>query len=173
MKIKEKYILTFLLALILSIRLYHVNIPPLENEESWRQADTESMAWNFADYDFNPLHPNLNYDGPLPNIPALELQVTTYLIAVLYKLFGHHYFLARIVPIVFFLISSVFLYLLARRHLSMRGAVLVFLFMGSCLLTFIIRGLLCLNPGRLCSGSGPSIFLISGQKKSRSESGRH
>ncbi|NLO96529.1 MAG: dolichyl-phosphate-mannose--protein mannosyltransferase [Peptococcaceae bacterium] len=119
---KEKYILIFLLLFIFVSRLYHIGIPPLEIEESWRQADTESMAWNFATYDFHPLRPNLNYDGPLPNIPALEVQVTTFLIAILYKLFGHYYFLARLVPIAFFLLSSVYLYLLARKYLSGLGA---------------------------------------------------
>ncbi|NLL52280.1 MAG: dolichyl-phosphate-mannose--protein mannosyltransferase [Peptococcaceae bacterium] len=124
MKNKEKYILIFLLLIILVSRLYHINVPPLEIEESWRQADTESMARNFVEYDFNPLRPNLNYDGPLPNIPALEIQVTTFVIAILYKFFGYHYFLARMVPIIFFLISCVYFYLLARKYLSIRGAML-------------------------------------------------
>ncbi|MGI6451757.1 MAG: dolichyl-phosphate-mannose--protein mannosyltransferase, partial [Desulfitobacteriia bacterium] len=101
---REKYVLFFLLLLLTLLRLYHLNTPPWEIEESWRQADTESIAWNFVSYEANPLHPHLNYDGPFPNIPALELQITTYLIAILYKLFGHHYFLARLVPVAFFLL---------------------------------------------------------------------
>jgi len=127
---KERTILFFLLLLIFVIRLYHLGVPPLEIEESWRQADTESMAWNFANYDLNPLYPNFNYDGPLPNIPALELQVTTFIIAILYKIFGHHYFLSRLVPITFFMISCLFLYLFARRHLSQRGALFSLLIYG-------------------------------------------
>lgn len=122
MKRQEKYVLLFLLFALFVIRLYHINVPPVEIEESWRQADTQSMAWNFTNYDFHPFHPNLNYDGPLPNIPALEIQVTTFIIAILYKLFGHHYFLARLVPVVFFIISSLYLYLFARLHVGWRGA---------------------------------------------------
>jgi len=122
MKKQEKFIFFLLLLIILGLRIYHIDVPPLEIEESWRQADTESMAWNFANYDFNPWRPNLNYDGPLPNIPALEFQVTTYLIAVLYKIFGHHYLLARLVPLSFFMVSAIYLYLLARIYLEWRGA---------------------------------------------------
>ncbi|NLI91973.1 MAG: glycosyltransferase family 39 protein [Peptococcaceae bacterium] len=121
MKKQEKILLFFLLFIIAAVRLYHIGAPPLEIEESWRQADTESMAWNFANYDRNPFHPNLNYDGPLPNIPALEIQVTTYVISILYRLFGHHYFFARLVPLTFFIISGLFLYLFARNHMG-KGA---------------------------------------------------
>ena len=112
------------------MRLYHLDVAPLEIEESWRQADTDSIARNFVGYNFNILHPNFNYDGPLPNIPALEIQVTTYLIALLYKVFGYHYFLARLVPIGFFMISSVYLYAYTRKHLGHGEAVFSLLIYG-------------------------------------------
>lgn len=130
MKRQEKFFLFFLFIILVLIRLYHLGVPPLEIEESWRQADTESMAWNFANYDFNPFHPNLNYDGPLPNIPALEIQVTTYVIAILYKVFGHYYFLARLVPLTFYMLSALYLYLFARLHMSWRGALFSLLIYG-------------------------------------------
>ncbi|RNC29956.1 MAG: hypothetical protein AWM53_00176 [Candidatus Dichloromethanomonas elyunquensis] len=135
MKKQEKLLLFFLLFGLAVIRLYHVNFPSLEIEESWRQADTESMAWNYVKYDANPFHPNLNYDGPLPNIPALEIQVTTYLISLLYRLFGHQYFLARLVPLMFFILSGVFLYAFARNYMKT----------GAALISLLIYGILPLN----------------------------
>ena len=120
----EKILVLTLLLLIFLTRLYHINTPPWEFEESWRQADTESMAWNFVNYDFDLWRPNLNYDGPFPNIPALEFPVTTGLIALLYGIFGRQYFWARLVPIIFFLLSSLYLYLFARLHLGVRAALL-------------------------------------------------
>lgn len=113
----------FIIIALISVRLYHIGTAPLEIEESWRQADTESIARNFAEYKFNILYPNFNYDGPLPNIPALEFQVTTFTIAVLYKLFGFSYIWARLVPICFFMISAALLYLFTRKHLSRSGAI--------------------------------------------------
>lgn len=127
---QKKYFLVFLLLIIFLMRLYHLDVAPVEIEESWRQADTESIARNYAGYDFNFFHPNFNYDGPLPNIPALEIQVTTYLIACLYKVFGYHYFLARMVPIVFFMISAFYLYRYVRKHLGYREAVFSLLIYG-------------------------------------------
>ncbi len=127
---QEKYFLVLLIGIILLMRLYHVDVAPVEIEESWRQADTESIARNYVGYDFNPFHPNFNYDGPLPNIPALEIQVTTYLIAILYKVFGYHYFLARMVPIAFFMISAIYLFGYVRKHLGYREAVFSLLVYG-------------------------------------------
>lgn len=95
---------------IFLMRLYHLDVAPVEIEESWRQADTEAIARNYAGYDSNFFRPNLNYDGPFPNIPALEIQITTYLIALLYKVWGYEYYIARTVPIVFFMLSALYLY---------------------------------------------------------------
>lgn len=127
---QEKYILFFLLVAIFLLRLYHLDVAPVEIEESWRQADTESIARNYVNYDLNIFHPNFNYDGPFPNIPALEIQVTTYLIAILYKVFGFQYFLARIVPIAFFMLSAFYLYRYTYKHLGYRAAVFSVLVYG-------------------------------------------
>ena len=126
----EKFLLFFLLSAVFVMRLYHLDVAPVEIEESWRQADTESIARNYVGYDFNPFHPNFNYDGPLPNIPALGIQVTTYLIALLYKVFGYHYFLARIVPIGFFMVSALFLFLYTRKYLGYKEAIFSLLIYG-------------------------------------------
>ena len=124
-------LLITILASMLLLRLYHIGTAPLEIEESWRQADTESIARNFVQYRFNILYPNFNYDGPYPNVPALELQVTTYAIAILYRLFGISYIWARLVPIIFFMLSAVLLYLFAARHLSRAGALFSLLIYGT------------------------------------------
>lgn len=119
-----------ILAAMAAVRLYHIGTAPLEIEESWRQSDTESIARNFVQYRFNILYPNFNYDGPLPNVPALEFQVTTFAIAILYKLFGFSYVWARLVPVFFFMISAGFLFAFTRRHLGQAGALFCLLAYG-------------------------------------------
>jgi 4-amino-4-deoxy-L-arabinose transferase-like glycosyltransferase len=54
----------------------------------------------------------------MPNYVQLEFQITTFIIACLYKLFGYHYELARIVPVSFFMGSAIFLYLTAKTYYS-------------------------------------------------------
>lgn len=103
--------------LALALRLYGVGAP-LVDHSAWRQVDTASIARNFVESEFNPLKPQLDYDGPGPNYVQLELQITPLVIALLYKAFGVHDVIARLVPVAFFLISLGFLYLLVRFHLG-------------------------------------------------------
>lgn len=125
-----------LLLLLLLMRIPHLGASPYEYD-SWRQSDTEAMALNFVEQKFNILYPQMHYDGPKPNYVQLEFQITTFLIAVLYKLFGHHYELARIVPVLFFTGSAYFVYLIARRFLSAPAAWTAIVLYGSLPLTFL------------------------------------
>lgn len=104
---------------IIFIGLILLRLPGMDNSpaeyHSWRQSDTEAIARNFSRNTFNIFYPQLNYDGPLPNYVQLEFQITTFLIAILYRLWGHYYYLARLVPLLFFCGSAYFLYLIGKR----------------------------------------------------------
>jgi 4-amino-4-deoxy-L-arabinose transferase-like glycosyltransferase len=115
--------------LVLAMRLPHLGDSP-SGYDAWRQSDTEAMARNFAEHRFNILYPQLNYQGPPPNYAQLELQVTTWTIAVLYRLFGYHYELARMVPIGFFIGSALFVYKIALLRASRHTACLAVLLYG-------------------------------------------
>lgn len=116
MRLTSTFLLIILLALIVITRLPYIDNSPYEYGESWRQADTESMARNFVEERFNILYPQLNYDGASPNYAQLEFQITTFIIALLYKVFGFHYELARLIPVLFFTGSAGFLYLLSKKY---------------------------------------------------------
>lgn len=118
----NRHIVFAILLLIFVIRLPHLSSSPYEYD-SWRQSDTEAIAVNFVEHTFNILYPQLNYEGPMPNYVQLELQITTFLIAVLYKAFGYHYALARIVPVLFFKGSALFLYMIGKHYYSPKIAV--------------------------------------------------
>lgn len=125
----HRAILALVLLLLLALRLPHIGDSPF-GYDSWRQSDTEAMARNFVEHRFHVLYPQLNYQGPLPNYAQLELQITTALIAVLYKLFGYSYMLARIVPIAFFTGSAWFMYRIAASRYSAGPAVFALLVYG-------------------------------------------
>jgi len=107
--------LLVILIIAFSIRLYGITAP-LVDFSSWRQVDTASIARNFAEHEFNILHPQLEYDGPGPNYGQLEFQITTFIIAILFKIGGVSDVLARIVPVFFFTGAVLFLYLLVKRY---------------------------------------------------------
>lgn len=120
---RRQVIITIILfAIIFSMRLPHINHASSEIGDIWRQADTESIARNFVDHRFNIFYPQFNYDGPLPNYIQLEFQITTFLIAILYKIFGSHIFLARLVPTMLFMVSVYFLFKLIREIYSTKVA---------------------------------------------------
>lgn len=121
---KKKIIIFILFIIIISMRIPHINNSPAEYKDMWRQVDTESIARNFVKYKFNIFYPQLNYDGPMPNYVQLEFQITTFLIALLYKIFGHNIILARIVPIFFFTLSCYFLFRLTYEIYDYNKAIL-------------------------------------------------
>lgn len=118
MRFSNLSLVIILFALVVIMRLPYIGNSPYEVGESWRQADTESMARNFVEDRFNIFFPQLNYDGEAPNYAQLEFQITTFIIAILYKLFGYHYELARLVPILFFAGSACYLYFISKRYYS-------------------------------------------------------
>lgn len=87
-----------LLALALRLRGLH---DPMLDHPGWRQGDTAAIARNFATLDFNPYHPQTDYDGPPPNYVELELQIVPFIAATLYKVFGVHEVFGRLTSIAF------------------------------------------------------------------------
>lgn len=128
-KNKRNYLIIAVFVFIFCLRLYKITNPPLDYS-SWRQCDTDSIARNFVEYKFNILYPQLNYDGPMPNYVQLEFQTTTFIIAVLYKLFGYSAVIGRIVPIAFFMGSCYFLYQCVKRRSGINTAILSVFFYG-------------------------------------------
>lgn len=128
--IKANIALVLILLFILILRIPYINNSPYEQGENWRQSDTESIARNFVEYQFNIFYPQFNYDGPMPNYVQLEFQITTFIIAVLYHFFGYHYVIARAVPIAFFMGSCVFLYWIAKNFYSKEQAIIVLMLYG-------------------------------------------
>jgi hypothetical protein len=104
--------LAVLAGLVLRLKGIH---DPLTDHPGWRQGDTAAIARNFATLDFNPFHPQVDYNGSPPNYVELELQVVPFLAAVLYKLFGIHEVFGRLISIGFSLATIVLLASFARR----------------------------------------------------------
>jgi hypothetical protein len=74
---------------------------PIFDHPGWRQGDTAAIARNFAQLQYNPLYPQVDYDGPPPNYVELELQIVPFLAATLYKIFGVHEVFGRLISLGF------------------------------------------------------------------------
>ncbi len=112
--------LAIVLVVALALRLKGIHDPILDHP-GWRQGDTAAIARNFATLDYNPFHPQTDYDGPPPNYVELELQIVPFLAATLYKIFGVHEIFGRLISIAFSLGNVALLYFFAGRLFAANG----------------------------------------------------
>ncbi|MBQ7934771.1 MAG: glycosyltransferase family 39 protein [Clostridia bacterium] len=111
----EILILAVIFLLFFGVQATKLTQQPWDHFGSWRQVDTYSIALNYLQYDMNPLMPQFNYDGLSENYVQLELQIMPYLSALLFLLTGTTtHLIPRILCLLFFAGSAVFLYLLIR-----------------------------------------------------------
>ncbi len=98
----------------LLLRVYHIN-QPYTDIAGWRECSMAMMADNFYHRNPNILFPEVSWNGPGESYNGREFQTVTYSSQLLYRLFGQHDWVGRMVN-VFFGIWGVFaLYCLVKR----------------------------------------------------------
>ncbi|CAN7365822.1 ArnT family glycosyltransferase [Pararhizobium sp. LjRoot238] len=97
---RNSAVLAGILVLAALFRLYDVQ-QPLIDAFSWRQASTAMMADNFMTRSWNIFFPQVSWTGPGPAYQGRELQIISYITALLYTVFGWHDWLGRLVAIAF------------------------------------------------------------------------
>ena len=109
-------------------RLINIKQPLLE-VAGWRQCETASIARNFYYDGMNIFYPQVLWGGTTEGyIGQTEFHLYPFLVAILYKLFGVHEFLGRLVSILAFCGGSVFLYKLARKYTDKTSSLIALLF---------------------------------------------
>ncbi len=104
---------------------------PILDYHGWAQTLRASIARNYAQTDMNFFHPQVDYQGHNPNPAATQFPLYSYLVALLYKIFGVHDCWGRVVSLFFASFSAVALYFLAGRLLAESaafGAALIYCF---------------------------------------------
>jgi hypothetical protein len=138
--VKNLYFLVLALVLLLGfiVRLYRFT-GPIADWHSWRQADTSSVSRNFVTYGFDLLHPRFD---DLSNVPSgldnpkgyrfVEFPIYNAFQAGAFKLFNHLTLeeWGRLITISLSLLTSVFLFLIVKKHLnSLTGLLVSFFFL--------------------------------------------
>ncbi len=96
--------------------------------DTWRQADTASIAHNFVDGG-NILYPQIDWGGTGPGYVEAEFQLFPFIVSKLYKWFGEQVGLGRLVALVFTTGAFIFFYLLARRIVAPKAALWALFFL--------------------------------------------
>lgn len=92
--------LAVILVVGLALRLHGIHNPILDHP-GWRQGDTAAIARNFERLRFDIMYPQTMYNGAPPNYVELELQIVPFLAALLYKIFGTHPVIGRVITLAF------------------------------------------------------------------------
>lgn len=111
------------------IGLYDIQQPPLDKHD-WRQTLTLSIAENFLEHP-NPLYPRTDIGGDTEGIMAAEFPAFNYLLAMLFKVFGVHYWLGRLLNWLVSCLGLWFFYQLITKVLNPRAGYYALLAMMS------------------------------------------
>jgi len=96
--------------------------------ESWRECDYAAVARNFYREGMNFLYPRIDWRGDGPGYAEMEFPVIPWTMAALYKIFGYHEVIGRVLIYAFSLLTLCIFFLLARRLLPPWGAFAASLF---------------------------------------------
>jgi len=76
----------------------------------WRQADCLSITKNYYEEGFHFFSPKIHYQGPVDGKAVSEFPILNYTVACLWKVFGEHEFIYRLLEYLIFLTGIFFLF---------------------------------------------------------------
>ena len=103
------------------VRLPFLFSPLTFGSDTWRQADTASIAHHFFVNGFNILYPQIYWGGSGPGFVETEFQLYPFIISLGYVVFGEHLLLGRFVSLLFAIPTMILFYFLARGIVSSGG----------------------------------------------------
>lgn len=101
-------------------RLWDINQPLA----GFRNIDTAAVARNFCEGSMRILYPQVDWRGNSPGYVESEFQAYTFLVALLYKVFGVHEWFGSALSVLAYAVSAVLLFQLCRRLYSERVSLL-------------------------------------------------
>ncbi|HDY68491.1 MAG TPA: hypothetical protein ENH85_11945 [Candidatus Scalindua sp.] len=123
----SKYAILIIISGFLA-RLINIKQPILE-VAMWRQCETASIARNFYYHGMNIFYPQVLWGGATEGyIGETEFHLYPFTVAILYKIFGVHEYLGRLVSIFAFCGGAFFLYKLSRKYTDEMTAIIALLF---------------------------------------------
>ncbi len=106
-------ILGLIIVLGIAVRLYRID-GPFSDYHQYRQFDTAALARNLAEDSLNVFYPQVDWRGNSAGYVEVEFQAYTWMVAALYRVFGVHEWLARLLNILFYACTALLLHHLTR-----------------------------------------------------------
>jgi 4-amino-4-deoxy-L-arabinose transferase-like glycosyltransferase len=117
-----RHLMWLIILIGLAIRLPLLSAPLTYASDIWRQADTASIAHNMSGNLRGIFYPQIDWGGTGPGYVETEFQLYTFLVSLLYTLFGEQLWLGRLVSLIFTLATMIVFSLLAQRILKRPAA---------------------------------------------------
>ena len=111
------------LVLLIVPRIQNIAADFVDDPHAWRQSDTACYAYTFYKEGIDILKPSVCWMGAHKTV-IMEFPFPEVLMAVAYRIFGHHLFLSRLITLLFFTGSVGYLFLFVRRLIDTRLAVI-------------------------------------------------
>lgn len=100
------------------LRLPLLFTPLSFSSDGWRQTDTASIAYHFFANGYKLFYPQIFWGGNGPGYVETEFQLYPFIISLSYYLFGEHYWLGKLVSLLFSISMWLVFYLLAKKILG-------------------------------------------------------
>ncbi len=114
---------------IILVRLSGID-DPLFGMNHVRMNTSATIALNYYENSMNILYPQINWGGNGPGYIEESFQVYTFLVAVLYKIFGVSDAIGRGVSLFFYVASAVLVFLMAKQLFNKQSALFTLFFFG-------------------------------------------
>lgn len=113
----ERVLLVAILGACAGIRLWTIQTPGLDRT-CWKEIDYIEISRNFRDHGFHFFRPEVTWPAEEPRVTAMEFPLVPYVAACLYRVLGFHALSVRLVPLLSWILCSLFVFRLARRELG-------------------------------------------------------
>ncbi|MFM7729922.1 MAG: ArnT family glycosyltransferase [Flavobacteriales bacterium] len=110
------------IALLFSIRLFHITTPPIEVSHNWRQTTSMMVARNFTDHGPDLLRPTIDETGTRVGVIGMEIPVLPAGIYLMSEVFGYDHWYGRLIVLFFSSVGIWYFFLLTRKRIQEKYA---------------------------------------------------
>jgi hypothetical protein len=126
-----RYLIWLIILIGVTIRVPLLSAPLTYESDIWRQADTASIGHNMIGNVRGIFYPQIDCGGTGPGYVETEFQLYTFIVSLLYTLFGEQLWLGRLVSLLFTFATMIVFSLLAQRILKRSAAYWALAFLSS------------------------------------------
>lgn len=137
-KLRTFHLLIILAALYGLLGVYQIIPLRPQSVHQWAQCDRASVAWNYYVNHADFFHPQVNNTDNGTGVTGLEFPIVQYFVSILYRLFGFHEWLYRLVTLIVFTIGATSVFRLSDYFVKnkLHALLIMLLYVCSPLLTF-------------------------------------